>query len=121
MTRTQELAERVERGAALLDEKKPGWAKLIRGAMLAGIYNFGTWKTCIAGTLEMVKWQDASTGKDHRERLLIVLNGDVLCGVEEAARHGFCSEREDDELNEDLEVLEAEWALQVTKREGISV
>src|SRR5262245_18373025 len=104
----------VELGAALLDEKRPGWAGEIRGAMTRGLFDMASWESCVAGTLEMVRINEG--------QLEIRLNGTRLVVDAEFDRYGFVAGRyyyrsersiSDYAAWEDLDEL---WREQVDKR-----
>jgi hypothetical protein len=85
--------ESVERGAALLDKKLPGWADKIQRAMFDGRFEMAHWDSCIAGTLELVKYgTDKNVGEAIKKGTLavgIALNGILIVDEKEAASYGF--------------------------------
>jgi len=106
----------VERGAALLDKKVPGWEKTVRTAMTAGYFNMERWDSCMAGTLELVRSatpdeMESAYESDDGLGLVIQLNGTSLTTVAEARRYGFFAE------GCYWDELDALWREQVEKRE----
>lgn len=100
MTVLAEVAERVERGAALLDEREPGWATRID----LGKFDIGSQCRCTLGQL----FGDFSEGAD---RVFGFGHGN---GV---ADHGFMWEDgdEDGEVSE-IAALNDEWRRVIAER-----
>ncbi len=93
---TDTIAARVARGAALLDEKRPGWDARIDLAVL----DLESCRQCVVGQLFGPEY-----GHDPFGWGLAVLGIPV-----EAGRHGF------DTFGEDFADLTAEWRRVVTAR-----
>lgn len=99
MTVLAEVAERVERGAALLDEKQPGWAARIDLSTL----DIGAQYQCVLGQI----YDDFAIGADE------------VLACASAAAHGFMWE-DGDEDGEPSEIaaLNDEWRRVVAERLG---
>lgn len=99
----KDTEENVARGAALLDEKVPGWARTVQGAMTEGYFEICDWEHCVAGTLEMV-W---GTGSGRT----IQFNGTSIAAYgREAVEYGFVTQFDD------WGELDAAWRAEVAKR-----
>lgn len=108
---TDKIAERVERGAQLLDLKVPGWERKIDRAVFNGSFDMTQWAQCVAGTLELVEFVMPGSPVTP---LTICLNGSSLVGLEEAREHGFTLSGSD----EAWEHLEECWMAEVDSRLG---
>lgn len=107
------IAERVERGARLLDLKVPGWERKINRAVFNGSFDMTSWSQCVAGTLELVKFVD-DTDDLVESPLTICLNGSSLVGLDEAELHGFTLARSCSD--EEWAKLEEHWLAEVDSR-----
>lgn len=105
-----QLEENVDRGAALLDKKVPGWEEKVNKAIFAGNFDMQAWDSCIAGTLELVEF--------NLGEVRICLNGDSLVGEEQAVAHGFdVPEDEDGDPDYgDYDILDRLWREKVDQR-----
>jgi hypothetical protein len=102
MTVIAEVAERVARGAALLDEKEPGWAARID----LGAFDIGWQCRCVLGQL----YGNYCTG----------VSAVLPFGL--TAEHGFVWEADDLGAEEDSEIaaLNDEWRHLIEARQGAS-
>lgn len=121
--RYNELHENVERGAALLDEKIPGWESDVRGFILNGMFRMNSWESCVIGSVERAKYfyRDVTVpgAPMLRQELVIQFNGTELVSESEAERHGFMIGFEADEYaGVDVEyfVLERLWRAEIQSR-----
>jgi hypothetical protein len=101
---TDELAERVERGAALLDERRPGWWDEVD----VGSLDLRQCDLCILGQL----WGDYLDGRGEVVRL-----GYGYRAQEESIRHGFdVSRRIHADLHADYAALTDLWRAAIERR-----
>lgn len=94
-----EARTRVARGAALLDEKRPGWASRINIATL----DIADECACVLGQLEGNFWRAAHA----------LFHELADSGMPQAAAHGCFNERGDDAGND---ALIAAWVDAITER-----
>jgi hypothetical protein len=93
----RELAERVERGAALLDERRPGW-----------------WNEVVGGALDLSDECNCTLGQlwgTYTHGTLELFSGELWEASIAAGRHGF-----DAESNEHFSPLTDLWRAAIERR-----
>jgi hypothetical protein len=106
VVQTYTMAEAVAQGARLLDELRPGWEHTIRGSVLRGEFHIQDWSSCVAGTLELFKQDNA---------FRVSLNG-ISFHVDDpqAIWVGFTLPDYVEEV--DWDALDAQWMYEVEQR-----
>lgn len=108
---TWSASEAAARGAALLDEKVPGWHNEVRGAIRDGLFRMNDWARCVVGTVERITVTGLDGGGSEQ---VISFNGTRLVGEDEAAHYGFVW-AEAPEIEDDGD-LDGAWKREVEKR-----
>lgn len=106
--------EAVERGAALLDQKVPGWENKIQKAIFNGTFDITNWDHCVVGTLELVSRE--SGNRNGTLGFGIALNGTVIVDYSEAEEYGFTLRDDISESGEAWDLLASLWEDQVVRR-----
>jgi hypothetical protein len=86
----EDMEARVKRGAALLDKHYPGWAEIINGSILDGLFDISEPKHCVLGTLELVRTENTIQGIPSEFRTPDVhFNGVKIVSWSEGHHYGF--------------------------------
>jgi hypothetical protein len=124
---TSDIEANVERGAALLDEKVPGWAAKVNSGILDGMFDMSKWEHCVCGQLELLKIATVVIHGEEVERSVISFNGEAISryirnDANSIVALGFAlSEDDSDEdtylpMSVRYQKLEELWRLEVAKR-----